>query len=79
MSADSRTLLVVDDDAPFRERLVRAMRDRGYDANGVPDHTSALDAARLDSPELALVDLRLPGHLVSPSSRTSRALIHRRS
>ena len=61
MSADSRTLLVVDDDAPFRERLVRAMRDRGYDANGVPDHTSALDAARLDSPELALVDLRLPG------------------
>jgi len=25
MSADARTLLVVDDDAPFRERLVRAM------------------------------------------------------
>ncbi len=61
MSTDSRTLLVVDDDAAFRERLVRAMRDRGYDANGVPDHASALDAARLDSPELALVDLRLPG------------------
>jgi two-component system response regulator RegA len=61
MTADSRTLLVVDDDAAFRERLVRAMRDRGYDANGVPDHISALNAARLDSPELALVDLRLPG------------------
>jgi len=61
MSADSRTLLVVDDDDAFRERLVRAMRDRGCDANGVPDHRSALNAARLDSPELALVDLRLPG------------------
>lgn len=61
MSAENRTLLVVDDDAPFRERLVRAMRDRGYDASGVPDHASAIHAARVDSPELALVDLRLPG------------------
>jgi two-component system response regulator RegA len=61
MSADSRTLLIVEDDSPLRERLVRAMRDRGFDTVGVPDHTSALDAARQDSPELALVDLRLPG------------------
>lgn len=58
---DARSLLIVDDDAAFRERLVRAMRDRGYEATGVPDHRSALDAARDDSPELALVDLRLPG------------------
>jgi two-component system response regulator RegA len=61
MSAENRTLRVVDDDAPFRERLVRAMRDRGYDASGVPDHASAIHAPRVDSPELALVDLRLPG------------------
>jgi two-component system response regulator RegA len=58
---DARSLLIVDDDAAFRERLVPAMRDRGYEATGVPDHPSALDAARDDSPELALVDLRLPG------------------
>lgn len=58
---DARSLLIVDDDAAFRERLVRAMRDRGYEATGVPDRRSALDAARDDSPELALVDLRLPG------------------
>ncbi len=37
------------------------MRDRGYDAIGVADHSAALSAARNDSPELALVDLRLPG------------------
>lgn len=61
MSADSRTLLIVDDDTAFRERLVRAMRDRGYEAAGVADHASAMDAARQDTPELALVDLRLPG------------------
>jgi len=61
MSADSRTLLIVEDDSPLRDRLVRAMRDRGFDAQGVADHPSALDAARQDSPELALVDLKLPG------------------
>ena len=61
MSSDSRTLLIVEDDTPLRERLVRAMRDRGFEAQGVPDHSSALDVARQESPELALVDLRLPG------------------
>ena len=61
MTASGRSLLVVDDDAPFRERLVRAMRDRGFEAVGVGDHQSAIDSAEGDSPELALVDLRLPG------------------
>jgi two-component system, response regulator RegA len=61
VNADARTLLIVDDDDAFRERLARAMRDRGYVAIGVGDHASALAAAREDSPELALVDLRLPG------------------
>ncbi|MEQ1907619.1 MAG: response regulator [Vicinamibacterales bacterium] len=58
---DGRSLLIVDDDTAFRERLVRAMRDRGYEAAGVADYPSAIDAAREDSPELALVDLRLVG------------------
>jgi two-component system, response regulator RegA len=60
-TAPGRSLLVVDDDAPFRDRLVRAMRDRGFEATGVGDHQSAVEAASGDSPELALVDLRLPG------------------
>jgi two-component system response regulator RegA len=58
---EGRSLLIVDDDAAFRDRLVRAMRDRGFEAIGVADHPSAIDAARVESPELALVDLRLPG------------------
>ena len=61
MTTDSRTLLIVEDDTPLRDRLVRAMRDRGFETLGVADYASALDAARQDSPELALVDLRLPG------------------
>jgi len=60
VSADTRTLLIVDDDDAFRERLVRAMRDRGFDACGVSHHAAAMEAARHESPELALVDLRLP-------------------
>ncbi len=59
--ADGRTLLVVDDDRPFRTRLVQAFRERGVDASGVGDYDEALEAVQLESPELALVDLRLPG------------------
>ena len=55
------SLLVVDDDDVLRERLVRAFRDRGYDAVGVPDGDRALALAAADPPEFALVDLRMPG------------------
>ena len=58
---EGRTLLVVDDDEAFRLRLVRALSQRGYDAVGAPDHATALQVAREETPELALVDLRLPG------------------
>jgi two-component system response regulator RegA len=61
MDREARSLLVVDDDEMFRTRLVRAFRERGYDAVGVADHLAALAAARGETPELALVDLRLPG------------------
>jgi len=56
---EARSLLVIDDEL-FRTRLVRAFRQRGYDAIGVADHAAALEAAREETPELALVDLRLP-------------------
>ena len=60
-SRDLRSLLIVDDDASFRMRLVRAFRDRGFDVRSAGNHEEAMAAAREDSPELALVDLRLPG------------------
>jgi ActR/RegA family two-component response regulator/signal transduction histidine kinase len=61
VTREARTMLIVDDDVAFRERLVRAMRDRGYDAVGVGDHASALRVASEETPELAVVDLRLSG------------------
>lgn len=57
----NRNILVVDDDAVFRERLVRAFRTRGLEARGAGDAEEALALAREESPELAVVDLRMPG------------------
>ena len=55
-----QTVLVVEDDEPFRMMLVSALERRGYDARGVGDGDGAIAAARHDSPEMAVVDLRLP-------------------
>jgi two-component system response regulator RegA len=56
------SILVVDDDEPFRTRLGRAMRDRGYDVRTAGDYEAAMAAAREESPQLAVVDLKMPGH-----------------
>ena len=58
---DGRTLLIVDDDERFRERLMQAFRARGFEVRGAPDYAAAVASAQAESPELALVDLRLPG------------------
>ncbi len=55
------SLLIVDDDAVFRERLARALQLRGYEVRSAPDGITALDLARRESPEYAVVDLRMPG------------------
>jgi two-component system response regulator RegA len=57
----NRTLLIVDDDEPFRTRLMRAFSDRGFDVSGAGSVDEALVLAHEDTPEFALVDLRLPG------------------
>jgi two-component system response regulator RegA len=58
---DRQSLLLVDDDATLRERLARAFRQRGYSVRTAGDALEALAAAREDSPELAVIDLRMPG------------------
>lgn len=60
MSRIVPNVLVVEDDNAFRTVLVNAFRDRGYEAQGVPDAAGAIRAAQADSPEMAVVDLRLP-------------------
>ncbi len=54
-----RTLLVLDDDRPFLNRLARAMERRGFEvteAENVADGLVAVDAA---PPAFAVVDMRL--------------------
>jgi two-component system response regulator RegA len=58
---ETRTVLVVDDDETYRTRLVRAFHERGFEARGAPDGPSAIALAENDSPEYAVVDLRMPG------------------
>jgi two-component system response regulator RegA len=55
------TLLLVDDDDVLRERLGRALRERGFEVTTAANGEEALAAARRDVPEFAIVDLRMPG------------------
>jgi two-component system, response regulator RegA len=58
-SADRPSLLVVEDDDALRSRLAAAFRSRGFDAR---EAASVAEAERLlaeESPEYAIVDLRI--------------------
>lgn len=58
---ETRTLLVTDDDEAFRTRLIRALHARGFVATGASSYDEAMARARDESPEFALIDLKLPG------------------
>ncbi|WP_437710917.1 response regulator [Sorangium sp. So ce448] len=57
---EGRSVLVVDDEDAFRDRLVRALAERGFEAVGVPSVEEAIRRAQLETPECAVVDLRMP-------------------
>lgn len=57
----SPSLLLVDDHALFRERVARALRTRGYEVRTAGNTDEAVALAREESPELAVVDLKMPG------------------
>jgi two-component system, response regulator RegA len=60
-NAHPRSLLIVEDDDRLRGRLARALAERGFETREAADVPSAVAAARADSPEYVLVDLRVPG------------------
>jgi len=53
------TLLIVDDDGPFRTRLARAMERRGYTVFSAEGVDEALSLIAREAPAYAVVDLRL--------------------
>lgn len=58
---EAPSVLIVDDDDVFRSRLGRAFADRGFEVRTAPNAEGAIARARADSPEFAVVDLRMPG------------------
>jgi two-component system response regulator RegA len=55
------SILVVDDDEVFRSRMGRALRDRGHEVRTAASAEEALRLAEAESPEYAVVDLKMPG------------------
>jgi two-component system response regulator RegA len=58
---ESKTILLVDDEDFFRERLARAFVRRGYTVLQADGYDQALDLIRNSKPDRAVVDLRMPG------------------
>ena len=53
------SLLIVDDDNPFRERLARAMEKKGFKVSQAESVKIGLESVKLKKPAFAVVDLRL--------------------
>ena len=56
---EDRSLLVLDDDAPFRARLARALAQRGFDVASLGSVAEAREHLKKSQPAFAVVDLRL--------------------
>ena len=56
---EDKTLLIVDDDNPFRERLARAMEKKGFQVTQADGVKKGVEIAKLKKPLFAVVDLRL--------------------
>ena len=54
-----RSLLLLDDDAPLRTRLGRALEARGFETQVVASVAEALSAVRTRAPAFAVLDMRL--------------------
>jgi two-component system response regulator RegA len=57
---DSQVVLVIDDEEVFRQRLCRALRERGWEAHEANGGPETMEIARTISPDLVLLDLKMP-------------------
>ena len=54
-----KTLLIVDDDSPFRDRLARAMEKKGFQVTQAESVKAGINQAKNSPPAFAVIDLRL--------------------
>jgi len=55
------TVLVAEDDADIRELVAYKLQQAGYEVVSVADGLSAIAAARDNAPDVAIVDVSMPG------------------
>ena len=55
----NKSLLVVDDDLPFRERLSRSMQKKGFEVDSADSFASAVEIIEKHKYDYAIVDMRL--------------------
>ena len=56
---EDKSLLIVDDDNPFRQRLARAMEKKGFIVSQAEGVKKGIEIAKLKKPSFAVIDLRL--------------------
>ena len=56
---EDRSLIIVDDDRAFAQRLVRAMELRGFEVRGGHSVAEGIELIRARAPAFAVVDMRL--------------------
>ena len=56
---EDKSLLIVDDDNPFRERLARAMEKKGFQVSQAEGVKIGIESVKTKKPAFAVVDLRL--------------------
>ncbi len=56
---EDKSLLIVDDDNPFRERLARAMEKKGFKVSQAEGVKKGINCVKSENPAFAVVDLRL--------------------
>jgi two-component system response regulator RegA len=59
LGLEDKSVLVLDDDAPFRGRLARALTQRGFTVSACATVAEAIEIAKLNPPAFAVLDLRL--------------------
>lgn len=55
------SIIIVDDEDLFRERLIKAFKKRKYETYGAASYEDALIIIKKEKPDMAIVDLKMPG------------------
>lgn len=73
---NARTVLVIEDEAPLRERIIRMLRFEGFEAEGAANGQQGLKIAMTGPPDAILCDILMPvldGNMLVPILRADPA------